>query len=104
LSDTNRMPWLSWVQCGLAFAALVLAVLVFSRANANRDLQSTVTRNLAQAARASALANLDNQLIQLTAKSALDNNDAALTSLLAQNGVTFRKAPTATPQTTGVNP
>ena len=79
----------------LGALAMVLAVLSFVQANANRDLQQVAAANQARIDRANTFANLDNGLIQLTAKSAADNNDAALTRLLSDNGVTFRKAPGA---------
>lgn len=86
-----QTPWLAWVQAALAILATVLAIISFSQAAANRELQKTVSQNQARLARANTFANLDNGLIQLIAKSAVDNNDAALTALLAQNGVTFRR-------------
>lgn len=93
-----QTPWLAWVEAALALVAFGLAVLTFVSQGANRDLQKTATQNEIRVTRASTFANLDNGLIQLTAKSAVDNNDPALTALLAQNGVTFRKnAAGATP-------
>ena len=74
---------------------MVLAVLSYVQANANRDLQQVAATNQARIDRANSFANLDNSLIQLTAKSAADDNDPALTKLLSDNGVTFRKAPGA---------
>ena len=101
---SNQTPWLAWVQAALALAAMVLAVLVFSSAGVTRGLQKTVSQNETRLARANTFANLDNGLIQLTAKTAVDTNDAALTALLARNGVTFRKTATPTPPSAGANP
>ena len=77
----------------LGVGAAVLGVLSFLNASANRDLQRTASANQARIDRGVAFANLDNNLIQLTAKSASDNKDAALTALLSSNGVTFHKNP-----------
>ena len=98
------MPWLAWLQAALAIAALVLAILTFSQAGANRELQKTAALNATRLARASTFANLDNGLIQLTAKTAIDGKDAALTQLLAQNGVTFRNNAASAGPAAGANP
>ena len=79
----------------LGLTAMVLAVLGFTQANTNRALQKAVASNQARLERAGTFANLDNSLVQLIAKSAADNKDAALTTLLANNGITFHVAPTA---------
>jgi hypothetical protein len=99
--DSYQTPWLSWVQAALAFVAFGLAIVTFTSEGANRELQKTAAQNEARVTRANTFVNLDNGLIQLTAKSAVDNNDPGLTALLAENGVTFRKnateaAPAAT--------
>jgi len=99
-----QTPWLAWLQAAVALIAFVLAVLTFVAEGANRGLQKTVTQNEARVTRATTFANLDNGLIQLTAKSAVDNNDAALTALLAQNGVTFRKNAAAAAPAAGSQP
>ena len=93
------MPLSSRLTAGLHLVlgvlALVLAGLSLLGANANRDLQKTAASNQARLDRANTFANLDNNLVQLIAKSAADNNDAALTGLLSSNGITFRKAAAA---------
>lgn len=104
MHSTNQTPWLAWVQAALAVGATVLAVVSFFQVGANRQLQNTASQNQARLARANTFSNLDNGLIQLIAKSAVDNNDAALTALLAQNGVTFRKNAAAAGATAGTNP
>ena len=77
---------------------MVLAGLSLVQANTNRDLQQTAAANQTRIDRANTFANLDNGLIQLVAKSAVDDDDAALTKLLSDNGITFRKTPAASGQ------
>jgi cell division protein FtsB len=78
-------------------AALILAILSVVQSARNRSLQAQVAEGQSKLAKAQALANLDNSLVQLMAKAAADKDDGALRDLLARNGVTF-KAPPA-PQT-----
>jgi hypothetical protein len=75
--------------------ALVLAVTTVILSAGNRDLQQKLTDGQAKVARVQALSNLDNNLIQLLAKSAMDNKDDALRQLLESNGVTFKAAATS---------
>jgi hypothetical protein len=70
--------------------ALVLALATAWQSNSNQALQKQVVDGQAQLAKAQTLANLDNSLVQLLAKAAVDNNDPALRDLLARNGVTFK--------------
>ncbi|MBV8593380.1 MAG: hypothetical protein JOZ27_03650 [Caulobacteraceae bacterium] len=72
--------------------ALLLAIGTVVQADANRKLQKEATTGQAQIAKAQTFANVDNAVIQLTAKSAADNNDPALRDLLARNGVIFHVA------------
>ena len=97
MAGPYQSPWIAWVQLGLGATAMILAILGFSQANANRELQKAAGQNQARLTRANTFANLDNGLIQLMAKSAVENNDPALTALLAENGVTFKKPAAADP-------
>ena len=79
-----------WKANALGFLALLLALANLAQSYFNRDLQNQVSAGQAQLAKAQTLANVDNSLIQLLAKSAAENNDTALRDLLARNGVTFK--------------
>lgn len=77
--------------------ALVLALATVWQSYSNRTLQEQVTKDQAQLVRAQTLANLDNSLIQLMAKAAVDNGDTAMRDLLARNGVTVNAKAAASP-------
>jgi hypothetical protein len=86
------------VDSWLGVLAMVLALATLVQGFLNRGLQKDVVEGQQQLAKAQTLANLDNSLIQLLAKSAVDNKDQALRDLLARNGVTFQaRAPVASP-------
>jgi hypothetical protein len=97
-SDSEDLaPWpvLGLAQTALGLAALVLAVLIVMQSGENRDLQGKVEATQAQLAKSATFANLDNSLIQLLAKAAVDTNDTAIRDLLGANGVTIQsKSPT----------
>ena len=78
--------------------ALILAVFVLFQASSNRSLQHQLADGQAQMTKAQTLVNLDNSLVQLMVKTAVDTNDTALRELLAANGVTFKPG-TAAPST-----
>ncbi|MBS0479358.1 MAG: hypothetical protein JSR79_08675 [Proteobacteria bacterium] len=75
----------------LGALALVLGVVTVVTANTNRGLQQTLAANQDKLAKAQAAATLDNNLVQLLAKSAVDNKDGALRELLRANGVTLKQ-------------
>ena len=93
MPETFQSPILAWIQLALGLLAIVLALLTFNQANANREIQKVAASNQTRLERATTFANLDNSLIQLMAKSATESNDAAMMGLLAANGVTIRKGP-----------
>ena len=82
----------------LGALALLLAIVTVAQSARNRTLQAEVTEGQAKLAKAQALANLDNSLVQLMAKTAADKDDRAIRDLLARNGVTFRAPPTPAPE------
>ena len=90
MSDGGGRGWPYWLRNGLGGLALVLAVLSVISAQANRGLQQEVDAARPDLAKGQTFANVDNSLIQLLAKAAVEKNDAALRDLLARNGVTFR--------------
>ena len=77
--------------------ALLLSIVTVGFAIANASLQRTATAGQAKAASAQAAANVNASLIRLLAKSAAENHDPDLKTLLAQNGITFKETPGATP-------
>jgi hypothetical protein len=77
----------------LGAVALILAILSVVQSARNRMLQADVAAGQVKLAKAQTLANLDNSLVQLMAKTAADKNDGALRDLLARNGVTFKAPP-----------
>lgn len=78
----------SWIDLLGGGLALVLALLTAYQSYSNRALQDQLIKTQADLVRAQTLANLDNNLIQLMAKAAVDSNDGAMRALLARNGVT----------------
>lgn len=81
--------WVGWLGNGLSAIVLVLAIFITVTSAQNRALQDKVNAGRAALAKAQTLAQLDNGLVQLLAKTAAEKNDTAIQSLLAQNGVTF---------------
>lgn len=69
----------------------IIAVMTVWQAGTNRALQTELATNQQKLAKAQTVATLDNNLVQLLAKAAVDNNDAALRDLLATNGVTLKQ-------------
>lgn len=81
----------------LGALALLLAIVSVVQSARNRMLQAEVTEGQVKLAKAQTMANLDNSLVQLMAKTAADKNDSALRDLLARNGVTFKTPPAPKP-------
>ncbi len=77
----------------LGALALMLAIVTVVQSARNRMLQAEVAEGQAKLAKAQTMANLDNSLVQLMAKTAADKNDGAIRDLLARNGVTFKAPP-----------
>jgi len=90
------------IAAALGAIVLVLGVMTVWTAGINRGLQQTLAANQEKVAKAQAAATLDNNLVQLLAKSAVDDKDGALRELLRVNGVTLKQEaaapkPQATP-------
>ena len=77
----------------LGVLAMILAIATVVQAASNRSLQGKVAAGQAKLAQAQAMANLNNSLIQLMAKTAAEKDDRAIRDLLARNGVTFNSPP-----------
>jgi cell division protein FtsB len=82
----------------LGALALLLAIVTVVQSVRNRTLQAQVADGQAKLAKAQAMANLDNSLVQLMAKTAADKDDRAIRDLLARNGVTFKAPPAPAPE------
>lgn len=85
---------------GLAAGALGVIVLALGigtvwTAGTTRGLQQTLAANQQKMAKAQAAATLDNNLVQMLAKAAIDGRDSALRDLLSANGVTLKQPPAA---------
>ena len=92
---------LGLVSAAMGALALVLAVVTVIQSGTNADLQVIAAQGQAQLAKAQALTTLDNNLVQLLAKAAAEQNDSDIRGLLARNGVTFRTSPSAATPATG---
>ena len=79
------------VAAALGAIVLVLGVMTMWSAGTNRGLQQTLAANQEKVAKAQAAANLDNNLVQMLAKAAVDDKDSALRELLRVNGVTLKQ-------------
>lgn len=89
---------LPFLRAILGLAAIVLAVLNVTGAQRNRALQAEIEAQQAAVQRGQTFANLNNSLIQLLARTAAEQNDPALRTLLSDNGVTFQvQAPQVPP-------
>lgn len=71
--------------------ALLLSIVTVGFAITNTSLQSAAADGQRRAASAQTAANVNASLIRMLAKSAAENNDAAIKALLAQNGITFKE-------------
>ncbi len=88
-----------WLGEGLGVLALLLAVLNVAGAQRNRALQADIDAQQPNVQRGQTFTNVNNSVIQLMARAAAEQNDAALRDLLASNGVTFQvQAPATGPQ------
>lgn len=96
MTGEDRSP-LDRVHFALGGLALVLAILAVGFVIANASLQKTAAAGQAKIASAQTAANLNNSLIRMLAKSAAENNDPALKTLLAENGITLSEAKPAAP-------
>ncbi len=85
-----RGRWLVLLRDGLALAALTLAVLNVASVQRNRSAQAVLAQGEEAAVRAQTVVNLNSSLVQLMAKTAVEQQDVALRELLARNGVTFQ--------------
>ena len=74
---------------GLAVVALVLAVLVVTQGVKARALQDNVNDQREKLAQRQQVVAVDNAVVQIIAKVAVERNDPALKALLASNGITF---------------
>lgn len=80
----------------LGALALLLALVTLWEARGSRELQHQVADAQQKAAKAQTMANLDNTLVQMLARAAIDNNDPAIRALLERNGVQLKAgAPSA---------
>lgn len=87
----NGAPKSGVAAAALAGVVLVIAVMTVWQAGTNRTLQQQAADNQQKLAKAQTVAALDNNLVQLLAKAAVEANDAALRNLLAANGVTLKQ-------------
>ena len=90
----------------VALGGVVLAIGIMTvwQAGTNRTLQQQLADNQQKLVKAQTVATLDNNLVQLLAKAAVETNDGALRNLLFANGVTLKQgaapgvAPAAAPR------
>lgn len=93
MEGRNAVPGV--IAAALGAIVLVLGVMTVWTAGTNRGLQQTLAGNQEKMAKAQAAATLDNNLVQLLAKAAIDDKDNAIRELLSANGVTLK--PNAAP-------
>ncbi len=89
----NRV--IEFARIGFSALALILAIVLAFEGVQNRSLQDKVNSERAELTRAQAFANIDNSVVQLLAKTAVEKNDNAIRGLLASNGVTLQLQPNA---------
>ena len=94
---------LRWLRNGLAGLALLMAVAAVWFGMQIRDLQDRVENGRADLVKAQTFANVDNSVIQLLARAAVEKNDMQIRGLLAANGVTLQLQSGQTPAP-GANP
>jgi hypothetical protein len=96
MTDPKNAPPGGALAAALGAVVLILAVVTVWQSGDNRGLQQTMADNQPRLAKTQTIASLDNNLIQLLAKSAVDDKDDALRELLRANGVTLKQS--AAPQ------
>ncbi len=101
--------WAVWLRNGLAGLALILALASVVLSVQVRNLQDQVEGQRADLIKAQAVAQVDNSVIQLLARTAIEKNDPQIRALLATVGVTLatQPAPPAAPASgtsPGANP
>lgn len=74
----------------IGLAALVLAGFNLAGADANRRAAAALEGKRPELARLQRVATINNGLVQLIVKAAVERDDASLRALLAANGVTFK--------------
>lgn len=77
----------------LGLVAVGLALWLIAAAADNRRAQAELVERAQTIERARTLANVNNGLIQLLARTSAETGDPALRALLAQNGVQFQLRP-----------
>ena len=87
--------WVRWLRNGFAGLALIMALVNVYFGTQMRALEDAVEAGRADMVKAQTLANVDNNVIQLLAKTAVEKNDADIKALLASAGVTFHAQPVA---------
>lgn len=102
--EARNSPLPGIVAAALGAVVLVLGGMTVSAASTNRGLQQTLAGNQEKVAKAQAAANLDNNLVQMLAKSAIDDKDAALRDLLSANGVTLKQTDAPKPRNDAPKP
>lgn len=91
--STSAFSPLRLLRGALAGSALVLALIFAVRGAEYRTLQQQVNEQRALLQTSQTVANVNNSLIQLLARQAVEGKDEALSTLLARNGVTFQTGP-----------
>jgi hypothetical protein len=85
--------WAVWLRNGLAGLALILALASVVLSVQIRNLQDHVESQRADLMKAQAVAQVDNSVIQLLARTAVEKNDPQIRALLATVGVTLGTQP-----------
>lgn len=94
----------AWLRNGLAALALVLALASVVFSVQIRGLQDHIEGGRADLIKAQAFANVDNSVIQLLAKTAVEKNDPNIRALLTSVGVTIHAPAEAPPASPGAKP
>lgn len=100
MTDINTGARGGIIAAPLGTVVLILGVWTVWQSSDNRELQQAMADNQQKQAKIQTIANLDNNLVQLLAKSAVDDKDGALRELLLENGVTLKPGPAAQQQAT----
>jgi hypothetical protein len=84
------MSWRLIVHGVIGLAALVLAGFTIIGTDANRSAVAALEAKRPELARLQRIATINNGMVQLIVKAAVEREDASLAALLAANGVTFK--------------
>jgi hypothetical protein len=91
MTTQSQFPVLGFAEALAGLTALILAAACSLTEQHNRSLEAHFRDNQAQLNKSETLAVLNGNLVRLVGKVAIDRHDAALSDLLARNGIKLQE-------------